>query len=183
MNEPETIRTILEKTKTIAVVGLSDNAQRPAFRVSKYMQHEGYRIIPIHPDVSQALGQKAYPSLDAAYAAEGVIDLVNVFRASEYVPEIVKDVMRLKIPYIWLQEGVCHDEAAGWALARRTVAGWATSCTNEGSVPRSVAGGRCPFGGGRWQISVGATSGTCAGRTGRCCCATCTSTGSPAGWI
>ncbi len=117
MNEPETIRTILENTKTIAVVGLSDKPDRPSFRVSKYMQQEGYRIIPVHPSVTQALGQKAYPTLDAAYAAEGRIDLVNVFRASEFVPEIVKDVMRLKIPYLWLQEGVCHDEAVKWAEA------------------------------------------------------------------
>jgi predicted CoA-binding protein len=117
MNEPETIRTILEKTRTIAVVGLSDKPERPAFRVSKYMQQEGYRIIPIHPTVTRALGEKAYPTLDAAYAAEGGIDLVNVFRASEYVPEIVKDVMRLKIPYLWLQEGVCHPEAVHWAQA------------------------------------------------------------------
>ena len=111
------MRTILENTKTIAVVGLSDKPDRPSFRVSKYMQQEGYRIIPVHPSVTQALGQKAYPTLDAAYAAEGRIDLVNVFRASEFVPEIVKDVMRLKIPYLWLQEGVCHDEAVKWAEA------------------------------------------------------------------
>jgi predicted CoA-binding protein len=117
MNEPETIRTILDNTKTIAVVGLSDKPDRPSFRVSKYMQQEGYRIIPIHPTVTRALGEKAYPTLDDAYAAEGKIDLVNVFRASEYVPEIVKDVMRLKIPYLWLQEGVCHEEAVRWAEA------------------------------------------------------------------
>jgi predicted CoA-binding protein len=117
MNEPETIRTILENTKTIAVVGLSDKPDRPSFRVSKYMQQEGYRIIPVHPTVTHALGEKAYPTLDDAYAAEGKIDLVDVFRASEYVPEIVKDVMRLKIPYLWLQEGVCHEEAAQWAEA------------------------------------------------------------------
>ena len=79
------------------------------------MQQAGYRIIPIHPALDRALGEKAYPTLDAAYAAEGKIDLVDVFRASEFVPEIVKDVMRLKIPYLWLQEGVCHDEAAKWA--------------------------------------------------------------------
>jgi predicted CoA-binding protein len=117
MNEPETIRTILENTKTIAVVGLSDNSARPAFHVSRYMQQEGYRIIPIHPTVTRALGEKAYPTLDAASAAEGKIDLVDVFRASEFVPEIVKDVIRLKIPHLWLQEGVCHDEAASWAEA------------------------------------------------------------------
>lgn len=117
MNEPETIRTILEKSKTIAVVGLSDKPERPAFHVSKYMQQAGYRIIPIHPTVPRALGEKAYPTLDAAYGVEGKIDLVDVFRAPEYVPEIVKDVMRLKIPYLWLQEGVCHEESAKWAEA------------------------------------------------------------------
>jgi uncharacterized protein len=115
MNEPETIRTILENSRTIAVIGLSDNADRPAFRVSKYMLREGYRIIPVHPGAKEVLGQKAYPTLEAACAAEGRIDLVNVFRASEFVPEIVKDVMRLKIPYLWLQEGICHPEAVKWA--------------------------------------------------------------------
>jgi uncharacterized protein len=115
LNQPETIRTILEKSKTIAVLGLSDNPERAAPHVSRYMQQEGYRIIPVHPGVSKALGEKAYPTIDAAYAAEGRIDLVDVFRASQYVPEIVKDVMRLKIPYLWLQEGVCHEEAVQWA--------------------------------------------------------------------
>ncbi len=115
MNEPETIRTILEKAKTIAVVGLSDKGDRPSYGVSRYMQQAGYRIIPVNPAVPQVLGEKAYPTLDAACAAEGKIDLVDVFRASEYVPEIVKDAMRLKIPYLWLQEGVCHDEAVQWA--------------------------------------------------------------------
>jgi predicted CoA-binding protein len=115
LNEPETIRTILENSKTIAVVGLSDKPDRPSFRVSKYMQDAGYRIIPVSPAITKALGEKAYPSLEDAYAAEGKIDLVDVFRASEFVPEIVKDVMRLKIPYLWLQEGVCHEEAVKWA--------------------------------------------------------------------
>ena len=117
LNEPETIRTILEKTKTIAVVGLSDKPDRPSFRVSKYMQEQGYKIIPVSPAIPKALGEKAYPTLDDAYAAEGKIDLVDVFRASEFVPEIVKDVIRLKIPYLWLQEGVSHEEAVKWAEA------------------------------------------------------------------
>jgi uncharacterized protein len=114
LNELETIRTILEKTKTIAVVGLSDKPDRPSFRVSRYMQQAGYRIVPVHPTVTKVLGEKAYPTLDAAAAAEGKIDLVDVFRAPQFVPEIVKDVMRLKIPYLWLQEGV-RDEAAAQA--------------------------------------------------------------------
>jgi uncharacterized protein len=111
LNEPDTIRTILEKTKTIAVVGLTDRPNRPALHVSRYMQQEGYRIIPINPTVTKVLGEKAYPTLEEACVAEGKIDLVDVFRASEYVPEIVKDAIRLKIPYLWLQEGVCHEEA------------------------------------------------------------------------
>jgi predicted CoA-binding protein len=119
MNEPETIRFILESSRTIAVVGLSDNQGRPSYGVARYMQAQGYRIIPVNPEIESSLGEKAYPSLDAACAAletEGInIDLVDVFRASVFVPEIVKDVMRLKIPALWLQEGVCHEEAAEWA--------------------------------------------------------------------
>ena len=86
MNEPETIRTILEKTKTIAVVGLSDKPDRPSFYVSKYMQQEGYRIIPVHPTVTKVLGEKAYPTLDEAFAAEGKIDLVDVFEGLRIRP-------------------------------------------------------------------------------------------------
>ena len=117
MNEPETIRTILEKTKTIAVIGLSDKPDRPSFHVSRYMQGKGYRILPINPQAKKVLGETVYPTLDAAFAAEGKIDLVDVFRASEFVPAIVKDAMRLKIPYLWLQEGICHEEAVKWAEA------------------------------------------------------------------
>jgi predicted CoA-binding protein len=116
MNEPETIREILENSKTIAVIGLSDDPSRASFHVSKFMQQQGYRIIPVNPEVRSVLGETAYPTLDDAYRSNGGnIDLVNVFRAPTYVPEIVKDVIRLKIPGLWLQEGVCHQEAAGWA--------------------------------------------------------------------
>jgi predicted CoA-binding protein len=119
MNEPETIRAILANTKTIAVVGLSDDPSRPSYGVARYMQQHGYRIIPVNPQIVSALGETAYASLDDACAAmkgRGVpIDLVNVFRAPAFVPEVVKDVMRLKIPALWLQEGVCHEEAAEWA--------------------------------------------------------------------
>ncbi|HVJ07372.1 MAG TPA: CoA-binding protein [Acidisarcina sp.] len=117
MNEPETIEEILRNTKTIAVIGLSDKADRPSFGVSRYMQQQGYRIVPVNPAATQILGETCYPTLEDACRAVGKIDLVDVFRASAFVPEIVKDVMRLKIPYLWLQEGVCHDEAAGWAEA------------------------------------------------------------------
>jgi len=113
MNEPETIREILETTKTIAVVGLSDRPGRASLGVSKFMQQQGYRIIPVNPLVGTVLGERAYANLDEAAAAnDGNIDLVNVFRAHQFVPEIVTDVVRLKIPGLWLQEGVCHKEAA-----------------------------------------------------------------------
>lgn len=115
MNEPEVIQEILKNVRTIAVVGLSNNPGRASFGVSRYMQQQGYRIVPVNPMVTEVLGEKCYPTLDEACVAAGKIDLVNVFRASEFVPEIVKDAIRLKIPYIWLQEGVCHEEALGWA--------------------------------------------------------------------
>jgi predicted CoA-binding protein len=137
MNEPGTVREILDKSHTIAVVGLTNREGRASLGVSRYMQSQGYRIIPVNPQIDEALGEKAYPTLDEAIAAHSDIDLVNVFRAPSYVPEIVKDVIRLKIPYLWLQEGVVHDEAVGWAeaagikvvqdhciLKERMAAGW-----------------------------------------------------------
>lgn len=118
MNEPDSIREILERTKTIAVVGLTNREGRASLGISRFMQSRGYRILPVNPAIESVLGERAYPTLDEAVASAGVaIDLVNVFRAPEYVPEIVKDAIRLKIPYLWLQEGVIHSEAAGWAEA------------------------------------------------------------------
>jgi uncharacterized protein len=117
MNEQQTIDEMLEKTKTIAVVGLSDNQSRASFGVSRYMQKNGYRIIPVNPQCKEVLGEVSYPTLDEAVEAVGTVDMVDVFRSPGFVPEIVKDVIRLKIPYLWLQEGVIHDEAAGWAEA------------------------------------------------------------------
>jgi predicted CoA-binding protein len=117
MNEAATIREILQKTRTIAVVGLSDKPGRPSLGVSRYMQQQGYRIVPVNPTArsQEILGERVHATLYEACAACGPIDLVNVFRAPAFVPEIVKDAMRLKIPYLWLQMGVCHDEAARWA--------------------------------------------------------------------
>jgi uncharacterized protein len=119
MNEPETIQTILKTAKTIAVVGLSDRPGRPSLNVAHYLQQHGYRIVPVNPKARSRtiLGEPVFNSLDEACAAVGKVDVVDVFRDSVYVPEIVKDVIRLKISYLWLQEGVCHDEAAGWAEA------------------------------------------------------------------
>jgi hypothetical protein len=117
LNEPITIREILDNAKTIAVVGLTNKEGRASLGVSRFMQSRGYRIIPVNPLIDSALGEKAYPTLDAALGAVGKIDLVNVFRLPQYIPDIVKDTIRLKIPYLWIQEGIMHDEAARVAEA------------------------------------------------------------------
>lgn len=117
MNEPELIREILEKCRTIAVVGLSNHKGRASWGVSRFMQSRGYRIVPVNPMIESALGERAYATLDAALAAAPEIRLVNVFRAPRYIPAIVEDVIRLGVPYLWLQEGVIHPEAAARAEA------------------------------------------------------------------
>ena len=117
MNESSLIQEILANCKTIAVVGLSDREGRASFGVSRFMQSRGYRIIPVNPHIESALGERAYPNLAAARAAVDSIQLVNVFRAPEYIPAIVEDVIRLKIPYLWLQEGVINSVAAAQAEA------------------------------------------------------------------
>ena len=114
MNEPGTIDRILRETRTIAMVGLSESPGRASAGVAKHMQDAGYRIVPINPQIETALGERAYPDLQSA-SQEHAIDLVDVFRKPTYVPEVVKDVIRLKIPAIWLQLGIVHEEAAGWA--------------------------------------------------------------------
>jgi hypothetical protein len=138
MNEPATIREILDKTKTIAVVGLTNKDGRASHGVSRFMQSRGYRIIPVNPLIDSALGEKAYTTLDEAVAGAGVpIDLVNVFRLPQYIPAVVDDVIRLKIPCIWIQEGIVHEAAAAKAesagvkvvmdrciLKDRMAAGW-----------------------------------------------------------
>lgn len=103
------IQDLLSKVKTIAVVGLSDSPMRPSHGVSAYMQTQGYRIIPVNPQITEALGEKSYPSL---LDVPEKIDLVDVFRRPEYVDEIVVQAIQLKIPAIWLQEEVINERAA-----------------------------------------------------------------------
>jgi uncharacterized protein len=117
MNEPQVIQEILASCKTIAVVGLTNKRERASFGVSRFMQSRGYRIVPVNPKIESVLGEKAYPDLDAAFKAVNSIQLVNVFRAPEHVPAIVEDVIRLKIPCLWLQEGVVDPDAARRAEA------------------------------------------------------------------
>ena len=109
MPASDPIRNLLERSRTIAVVGLSDSPLRPSHGVSAYMQAQGYRIIPVNPKIQDALGEKSYPSL---LEVPETIDIVNVFRRPEFVEEIVDQAIRLGIPAVWMQEGVIHPTAA-----------------------------------------------------------------------
>jgi predicted CoA-binding protein len=108
------IAAILHSSRTIAVVGLSGKRYRPSYGVSEYMQKAGYRIIPVNPNESQILGEKCYPDLESIPEA---VDIVDIFRRSELVPEIVEAAIRIGAKVIWMQEGVVHEEAAGRAEA------------------------------------------------------------------
>ncbi len=107
--EADRITKLLQSAKTIAVVGLTDTPTRPSYGVSHYMQSQGYRIIPVNPNIQEWEGEKAYPSL---LDVPEKIDLVNVFRRPAAVPEVVEQAIQIKAPAIWLQEGVIHQEAA-----------------------------------------------------------------------
>lgn len=114
MNEPETIDEILERTKTIAVVGLSDKPERASHGVAAQMQRRGYRIVPVNPRLESVLGEKSYASLKEIPFH---VDMVNVFRAPNFVPGIVDETIAIGTPYLWLQEGVVHPEAIAKAEA------------------------------------------------------------------
>jgi predicted CoA-binding protein len=105
---------LLRSAKTIAVVGLSSRRSRPSYGVSEYMQSSGYRIIPVNPNETEILGEKAYASLDEV---PGPVDIVDIFRRPEGVPEIVDAAIRIGAKGIWMQEGVVHEDAAAKARA------------------------------------------------------------------
>jgi predicted CoA-binding protein len=104
-----TISEILEKYKRIAVVGLSSHAWRASYGVSRFMQGAGYQITPVNPNETEVLGEKAYPSLDDV---PGPIEIVDIFRRPEYVPDIVEAAIRRNAKVVWMQEGVVHERAA-----------------------------------------------------------------------
>ncbi len=116
--EPEQIRDLLRRVKTIAVVGFSPDPGRPSHNIGRMMKRFGYRIIPVRPGIAEGLGERAYPDLSSV---PDPVDLVDVFRASEHVGAIVDECLRLGHKAIWLQDGVI-DEAA----AQRAVAGGMT---------------------------------------------------------
>jgi hypothetical protein len=105
----EDIRQLLERIKTIAVVGLSASPSRPSHGVARALQGFGYRIVPINPTLSAVLGEKAYPGLRELPEP---VDLVDVFRESRHVAGIVDECIALKLPALWLQDGVVDEAAA-----------------------------------------------------------------------
>ena len=111
---PDQIKALLQRVKTIAVVGLSPKPSRPSYGVSRAMQGFGYRIVPVRPAVSEVLGEKAYARLaDIPFP----VDLVNVFRESAAIPGVVEECLAMGVPAVWIQEGIIHDEAAEQARA------------------------------------------------------------------
>lgn len=104
----EICRTLRE-IRTIAVFGLSPKPDRPSYRVAHGLQQAGYRIVPVRPGVKEVLGERAYPDLESLPFP---VDIVDVFRAPEFVPAIVESCIQLRIPRLWLQDGVIHEEAA-----------------------------------------------------------------------
>lgn len=137
-DNPALIDEMLRAAKTIAVVGMSDKTWRASNRIGHYLAENGYRVLPVNPTLQQVDGMACYSDLNAAQAAAREqtgtgIDLVDVFRASEHVPAIVDDVIRLGIPYLWLQDEVIHDEA----VARAGVAG--VKCVQNDCIFREHA--------------------------------------------
>ncbi|QSO49432.1 CoA-binding protein [Alicyclobacillus mengziensis] len=103
------IRDILTSAKTIAVVGLSDNPERESYAIAKEMQKRGYKIVPVNPNVTEVLGEQAYPSVTAI---PHPVDIVNIFRRSEALPQVVQEAVQTSAPVIWAQQGIYNEEAA-----------------------------------------------------------------------
>ena len=118
MNESESIRTMLGMPpRTIAVVGLSEDAAKPSHYVPAYLQQQGYRILPVNPSVETVLGEKSYASLTELVAAGHRPDVVNVFRLPKFIPDIVDEMLRLGLENLWVQLGIVNAEAAARAEA------------------------------------------------------------------
>jgi predicted CoA-binding protein len=108
------IPDLLRKSRVIAVVGLSNKQFRPSYGVAEYMQREGYRIIPVNPHETEVLGEKAYARLEDVPEH---VDIVDIFRRSEFVQPIVNDAIRMGASAVWMQEGVVDEESAEKARA------------------------------------------------------------------
>jgi predicted CoA-binding protein len=113
-SEAAVIANLLQSSHTIAVVGLSEKSWRPSHGVSEYMQRAGYKIIPVNPELREVLGERCYPDVESVPEP---IDIVNIFRRPELVPEIVDAAIRVGAKAVWMQEGVIHEKAAARARA------------------------------------------------------------------
>jgi len=111
----EQIKEILETAKTIAVVGLSNNPERTSYQISEIMQENGYRIIPVNPTIDEVLGEKAYASLEEIPEE---VDIINVFRRPEFLPDIAKDAAKTNCRVFWAQQGVVNQEAYDYLKER-----------------------------------------------------------------
>ena len=109
MNNDQLMKEILLSAKTIASVGLSSNPEKESFWIVKYLQDQGYRIIPVNPTVEEILGEKAYPDLESVPEK---IDVVQVFRKPEDVPPVVDSAIKVGARAVWMQEGIVHKAAA-----------------------------------------------------------------------
>jgi predicted CoA-binding protein len=112
--DPATVRRLLRQSRTIAVVGLSGDPEKPSWQVARYLQDQGYRIIPVNPRLAEVLGEKAYPDLRSVPEP---IDLIDVFRPAADCPAIAEQAVAIRARGLWLQAGIVSDEAA--AIARR----------------------------------------------------------------
>jgi predicted CoA-binding protein len=112
MKSMDPIKQILQETRVIAVVGLSPNPQRDSYKVARYMQSKGYRIVPVNPAASEILGEKCYPSLRDI---PGKVDMVNVFRPPQYLPEVADAAVDVGAKFLWTQLGVVNEEATRFA--------------------------------------------------------------------
>ncbi|GGA62160.1 CoA-binding protein [Ornithinibacillus halotolerans] len=111
----EQIREILETSKTIAVVGLSDNPERTSYQISKIMQDLGYKIIPVNPTVDEVLGEKSYASL---LEINEPIDIINVFRRPEYLPSLAQEAAQTNCKVFWAQQGITNEDAYDYLTER-----------------------------------------------------------------
>ena len=108
-SDPE-LRSILGDARTIAVVGLSSNPQRPSYEIAEFLQSKGYRIVPVNPKETEVLGERAFPTL-ADIPPDIEIDVVDVFRRAEHTPEIAEAAVARGAKVLWLQEGIANDDA------------------------------------------------------------------------
>ena len=111
LDTPSKRRAVLDRARTIAVVGASDNAARASFFVVRYLKTHGYDVWPVNPGHPSIDGMKSYPSLQALVAEKGVPDIVDVFRRPEALPELVEEVVAIGARALWLQYGVVNEQA------------------------------------------------------------------------